>query len=120
MALSRPTCVSTWASAATSPIQSGVEGTDSGFTWMVTDVCVILDVCPPLRETVMNLFPYKETHSCALSPVSLLTAQLYNLVAHPVGEMKEIQNYKDWYCEKNFQVCQKCRSCFNTAAQGCQ
>src|SRR5712691_13087218 len=85
MALSRPTCVSTWATAATSPIQDGVEGTDSGFTWIVTDVCVILVVCPPLRETAMNLFPYKETHSFGLSPVSLLTAQLYHLVAHHVG-----------------------------------
>src|SRR2546423_6553801 len=86
MALRRPTWVRTWATAATSPIQSGVEGTDSGFTWIVTDVCVILGVCPPLRETDMNLFPYKETHSCGLSPVSLLTAQLYKLVAHPVGQ----------------------------------
>src|SRR2546425_12335651 len=86
MALSRPTCVSTWAIAATSPIQGGVEGTDCGFTWIVTDVCVILVGCPSLRETDMNLFPYKETHSFGLSPVSLLTAQLYNLVAHPVGK----------------------------------
>src|SRR5437660_5096303 len=94
MALSRPTCVSTWATAATSPIQEGVEGTDSGFTWMVTDVCVILVVCPPLRETDRNLFPYRETHSFGLSPVSFLTAQLYNLVAHLVGEspQKEIQD----------------------------
>src|SRR6266496_2656490 len=51
MALNRPTCVSTWATAATSPIQEGVEGADSGFTWIVTDVCVILGVCPPLWET---------------------------------------------------------------------
>src|SRR5437660_4176264 len=94
MAFSRPTCVSTWAIVATSAIQGGVEGTDCGFTWIVTDVCVILVVCPPLRETDMNLFPYKETHSCGLSPVPLLIAQLYKLVAHPVGRLLSKSGWK--------------------------
>src|SRR5258706_16271917 len=51
MALSKPTCVSTWATAATSPIQDGVEGTDFGFTWIVTEGYVILVVCPPFHHS---------------------------------------------------------------------
>src|SRR6266496_912861 len=50
MALSRPTCVSTRATAATSPIQEGSEGVDSGVIWMSNDECVILCVCPPYLE----------------------------------------------------------------------
>src|SRR5713101_7848954 len=44
MAFNKPTWVRTWATAATSPIHDGVEGTDTGSTWIVTAVCVIL-VC---------------------------------------------------------------------------
>src|SRR5260221_11901335 len=51
MALSKPTCVSTWATAATSPIQDGVEGTDSVLTWIVTEGDVILVVCPPFHHS---------------------------------------------------------------------
>src|SRR6266480_2918179 len=85
MALSRPTCISTWASAATSPIQEGVEGTDSGFTWMVTDVCVILGVCPPLREIEIFTSFLIRRHISSVFSTLLLTAQLNNLVAHLVG-----------------------------------
>src|SRR5947208_8637278 len=86
MALSRPTCISTWASAATSPIQEGVEGTDSGFTWMVTDVCVILGVCPPLREIEIFTSFLIRRHISSVFSTLLLTAQLNNLVAHLVGD----------------------------------
>src|SRR6266566_1152581 len=85
MALSRPTCVSTWATAATSPIQEGVEGADSGFTWMVTDVCVILVVCPPLRETEIFTSFLIRRHISSVFSKLLLTVQLNNLVAHLVG-----------------------------------
>src|SRR2546423_15256084 len=85
MALSRPTCVSTWATAATSPIQEGVEGADSGFTWMVTDVCVILVVCPPLRETEIFTSLLIRRHISSVFSKLLLTVQLNNLVAHLVG-----------------------------------
>src|SRR6266702_5373093 len=56
MAFNKPTWVSTWATAATSPIHGGVEGTDVGFTWIVTEACVILLVCPPCleRDTLTN------------------------------------------------------------------
>src|SRR6266581_8858929 len=85
MALSRPTFVSTWATAATSPIQEGVEGADSGFTWMVTDVCVILVVCPPLRETEIFTSFLIRRHISSVFSKLLLTVQLNNLVAHLVG-----------------------------------
>src|SRR5213080_679291 len=85
MALSRPTCISTWASAATSPIQEGVEGTDSGFTWIVTAVCVILGVCPPLREIEIFTSFLIRRHISSVFSTLLLTAQLNNLVAHLVG-----------------------------------
>src|SRR5712691_5235149 len=85
MALSRPTCISTWASAATSPIQEGVEGTDSGFTWIVTDVCVILGVCPPLREIEIFTSFLIRRHISSVFSTLLLTVQLNNLVAHLVG-----------------------------------
>src|SRR6266852_9603601 len=52
MAFNTATWVSTWATAATSPIHDGIEGTDSGATWIVTEGCVILLVCPPFWETV--------------------------------------------------------------------
>src|SRR6266550_7738578 len=85
MALSRPTCVRTWATAATSPIQDGVEGTDSGFTWIVTDVCVILVVCPPLREIEIFTSFLIRRHISSVFSKLLLTVQLNNLVAHLVG-----------------------------------
>src|SRR2546426_2772173 len=88
MALSRPTCVSTWATAATSPIQEGVEGADSGFTWMVTDVCVILVVCPPLRETEIFTSFLIRRHISSVFSKLLLTVQLNNLVAHLVGSVR--------------------------------
>src|SRR6266852_294576 len=87
MAFNKPTWVSTWATAATSPIHDGVEGTDSGATWIVTEGCVILVACPPFWETVtyINLFPYKETHFFGFIQFPSFIAQLCNLVAHPVG-----------------------------------
>src|SRR5438876_672695 len=85
MALSRPTCVSTWATAATSPIQEGGEGADSGFTWIVTGVCVILVVCPPLRETEIFTSFLTRRHISSVFSKLLLTVQLNNLVAHHVG-----------------------------------
>src|SRR5712692_3783280 len=87
MALSRPTCVSTWATAATSPIQEGVEGADSGFTWIVTDVCVILGVCPPLREIEIFTSFLTRRHISSVFSTLLLTVQLNNLVAHLVGSL---------------------------------
>src|SRR2546423_15643490 len=42
MAFNTATWVRTWAIAAPSPIHDGVEGTDSGATWIVTEGCVIL------------------------------------------------------------------------------
>src|SRR5205807_9589605 len=71
MALSRPRWVSTWATAATSPIHDGVEGTDVGLTWMVTAGCVILLVCPPLWETVTYIYSLTRRHiSSVLSSFS--------------------------------------------------
>ena len=80
--------MSTWASAATSPIQEGVEGTDSGFTWIVTDVCVILGVCPPLREIEIFTSFLTRRHISSVFSTLLLTVQLNNLVAHPVGQIQ--------------------------------
>src|SRR5438270_13923309 len=62
MALSRPRWVSTWATAATSPIHDGVEGTDVGLTWIVTEGCVILLVCPPFWETVIYIYSLTRRH----------------------------------------------------------
>src|SRR2546421_6922942 len=71
MALSRPRWVSTWATAATSPIHDGVEGTDVGLTWMVTAGCAILLVCPPLWETVTYIYSLTRRHiSSVLSSFS--------------------------------------------------
>src|SRR5205807_174244 len=71
MALSRPRWVSTWATAATSPIHDGVEGTDVGLTWIVTAGCVILLVCPPLWETVTYIYSLTRRHiSSVLSSFS--------------------------------------------------
>src|SRR5712692_5976616 len=62
MAFNTPTWVSTWATAATSPIHDGIEGTDSGATWIVTEGCVILLVCPPLWETVTYIYSLTRRH----------------------------------------------------------
>src|SRR5881628_3285433 len=100
MALSRPTCISTWASAATSPIQEGVEGTDSGFTWIVTDVCVILGVCPPLREIEIFTSFLIRRHISSVFSTLLLTVQLNNLVAHLVGEQQVTRKKKRTYARR--------------------
>src|SRR5437667_3701266 len=46
---------------AASANQEGVEGTDCGEIWIVTNACVILGVCPPCQELLIFL-PSKETH----------------------------------------------------------
>jgi hypothetical protein len=50
MAVSMPVCLRICAKAATSPIQLGTEGCDSGVVWTVTVESIILKECPPFEK----------------------------------------------------------------------
>ena len=53
---------------------------------MVTEGCVILVVCPPCLETDKLVYSLLRRHfSSIFRQLPPLTAQLNNLVAHPVG-----------------------------------
>src|SRR5260370_40409787 len=78
-------CERTCAKAATSHIQDGVESFDSGEIWIVTKGCVILVVCHPYLETDRSISFLRRHISSAFRQFPF-TAQLNNLVAHPVGQ----------------------------------
>src|SRR5258708_5587340 len=52
MVVRMPVWVRTCAKAATSPIQSGVEGSESGVVWILTADSVILKECPPFEKKI--------------------------------------------------------------------
>src|SRR5690349_16513007 len=82
MAVTRPIWLRSWAKAATSPIQLGVEGCDAGVVWTMTVECVILAGCPPCEKRFVFSFSFRR-HLFSWLRQSL--DQLCKLVAHPVG-----------------------------------
>src|SRR5260370_30921913 len=79
--------ISTGEKGAPSAKQEGIEGKDSGFTWIVTVKLVILSVCSPCLETnPLRHFLLRRHISSVFRQFPFLLAQLSHLVAHHVGD----------------------------------